>query len=457
MIFKSTALALCLLSLSACSVTTSATRDNLTAQLPQTFISVKDVQRSEALFWTESFDDPMLIRDIMILSQQNFEIDAARSRVEQAAASYGIRRADLFPKMSVSSDFERKREKEDRGSSRMNNILSFASVLSWELDVWGRLRARRKASALTVNEKKALVDELELDMQTLLVESWITRHASQKLITVIQHQQNTNAHFLELTELRFAQGQGNALNVLQQRRKLAKTKRALPSVRADVLAAENAYDVLLGQSPDGENIPLEIWPDIKPFSSLPAPASLIERRPDLRAAFLALLAKDQEVAAAIADRLPKLSIGLTYSLSGGALSNIGDSRLLSFTTGILAAIFDAGRRRIEISRRKALAKEALADLEQALLVALREVEDGLSREIALFTEKALLAEEMTVARQTLDKTKLRYMNGQENYLSILDALDNVQTLQQKEINLQRDLLINRARLLKAFGADWDNK
>lgn len=425
--------------------------------MPEHFFSADERVNAGSVYWSESFSDSVLRKDIEALNTQSSELEAARARVEQAAASYGIERADLFPSLDATTGFERKREKEDGGSPETSSVISFGGALNWELDIWGRLRAKRKAASLSLEEQKALVDQTALNLSTVLVESWIAHHTASKLEMILQQQKTTNTQFLELTELRLEQGQGSALDVLQQRGRLAATKREIPSVQADKIKAANAYDVLLGQIPDGQSLPLEIWPDVKPFSSLPTSKELMESRPDIRAAFLALLAADQDVAAAIADRLPKLSIGLNYNITGNTLSNIGDGQIVSFTTGLLAPIFDAGRRKAEVSRREAIAKGALADLEQSMLVAVQDIENGLSRERALFKERTLLSEEISIAQQTVSKAKLRYVNGQENYFSVLSALENLQNLHRREINLQRDLLINRAIILKAFGAPWNLK
>ena len=432
-------------------------RPDFSARMPERFFSADKTVNSGLISWSESFTDPALQRDIKALHTQNFELEAARARVEQASAIYGIERADLFPSLDATTGFERKREKEIGEPSETSSVIAFGGALNWELDIWGRLRAKKEAASLSLQEQKALVDQTSLNLSTVLVESWIAHHTTSKLEVILQQQETTNTQFSELTELRLEQGQGSALDVLQQRGRLAATKREIPSVQADKINAANAYDVLLGHMPDGQDLPLEKWPDIRPFASLPTTKELMESRPDIRAAFLALLAADQNVAAAIADRLPKLSIGLNYSITGNTLSNIGDGQIVSFTSGLLAPIFDAGRRKAEVSRRKAIAKEALADLEQSMLVAVQDIENGLSREQALFRERTLLNEEISIARQTVSKAKLRYINGQENYLSVLSALENLQNLNRREIILQRDLLINRARLLKAFGSPWNSE
>ncbi|MFN7185568.1 MAG: TolC family protein [Alphaproteobacteria bacterium] len=451
------ACALCLLCLPACTVIPVTERADIARKMPSEFAAAGPVVYDDELAWQSSFADPRLVADVQALTTQNFELESARARLEQAAADYGIRRAELFPVVDATANAQRIREKEPTGSTEITSTIDFGAALVWDLDIWGQLLAKKEAASLTLEEQKALVDQTALDVQTLLVESWVAHHAAQKLGAVIRDQSDTNARFLELTELRFMQGQGNALDVLQQRGRLAATKRALPSVEADAVAAANAYDVLLGKPPAAAPKPLQKWPEIMPFSSLPSPPTLVETRPDIRAAFFALRAADQEVAAAIADRLPRLAVDLRYTLSGDALSTVGDGRSLGVTGGVLAPIFDAGRRKAQVSRREAEAKEALADLEQAMLVALREIENALSRERALFTEQRLLNEERAIAQSTVEKAKLRYVNGQENYLSVLSALENQQTLFQQSITLERDLLLNRARLLKAFGATWNQK
>ena len=89
-----------------------------------------------------------------------------------------------------------------------------------------------------------------------------------------------------------------------------------------------------------------------------------------------------------------------------------------------------------------------------MLTAVQEVEDTLSQEYALFDDQQLIHKEIAIARDTVDKAKLRYVNGEENFLAVLVALAKLQTLQLDEISLQQELLINRGRLLKALGAKW---
>ena len=193
------------------------------------------------------------------------------------------------------------------------------------------------------------------------------------------------------------------------------------------------------------------------LTSLTSPRQLLADRPDLRAAFLALQAADHEVAAAIAERLPRLSIGLSYGGSGGNLANIGTNTVLSAAGGLLAPIFDAGRLKAKAAQRRAEAVELLAILENAMLVAVRDVEDAFSSEHVLFDEYSSLKREIAIARDTVENAKTSYVNGQESFLTVLVAMAKLQALQKHEIGLQQDLLINRGRLLYALGVKWSQE
>lgn len=403
--------------------------------------------------WSDSFPDAALQADARSMGLHNYAVAAARSRVAQAAAAFGVQRSALFPSVDATTDVERRRIREE-GSTSTDTLIAFGQALNWELDIWGRLQSRKEAAGLTLSEQSALADQTLLDLQTLLVETWLAYHTAVRLETVINRQQETNTRFLELTELRFAQGQGSALDVLQQRGRLKATQRELPGVVSRQQQAANAYAVLLGQMPGRAALPRADWPRLGPLVDLPAPDTLMMRRPDLRAAFLALLAADHEVAAAIADRLPRLSIGLGLSVSGDSLSNIGDAFDLGATAGLLAPVFDAGRRKAVVLDRQAQVSEALSDLEQAMHVAVQEVEDGLVAEKALFRELGLLDQEISHAGQTVAEARQSYVNGQGSYLNVLDALETYQTLLQEQVSLERDAALNRAGLLKALGASW---
>lgn len=431
-------------------------RENIFDRLPEQYPVSSTKISNQQLFWEHSFPCPYLRNDIRMLRDGNFELAAALARVEQAAAVYGMAESALMPTVEGMGEGGRSRVRTD-GDVTTRTSIDFKAVLNWEFDIWGRLSARRKAAALSLEEEQSREEQMALNLEALLVESWVVHHGARRLERILIEQRLTNKQFLNLTELRLALGQGNALAVLQQQGRQVSTERELPAVLSRKRRAANAYAVFLGHLPDGGNLLDVPWPVINPLGTLASPQQLLVNRPDLRTAFLALQAADYEVAAAIADRLPTLSIGLSCGVSGGRLDTIGKNTIVDFTSALLAPVFDAGYLKAKVSRRKAEVRELLALLKHAILVAVQEVEDILLCENALFDEQELLKNEIAIALDTVEKARLCYVNGQETYLAVLLALADLQTLQKKEITLQQTLLINRSRLLKALGAKWSEK
>ncbi len=443
--------------LTACSITSVTDRTGMLVAMPESFIHEAKGGGHGKASWLESFSDVQLVEDIATLASKNLTLQSARARLEKVYANYGLQQKNMLPTANVTSHFEQKHEKSEGTSSEVGHMIGLGASLQWEFDIWGKLQAQRQAAALSLEEQKMLVEQTSLELQTLLVEKWIAYHAAVKQEYALRQQQSINAQFLELIAYKFKQGERSALDVLEHKQHGLGLEASLSSIYRERVDAIYGYDILLGKMPKRQKLRLHKWPEIMPLASIPSPKDLIKIRPDLKAIFYALLAADQEVAASVANRLPQISIGMGYTAQGSAISQIGTGQIMHLTTGILAPIFDAGKRKIEVLRKKAEVKEVFAMLEKNLLEAVQEIENGLFREQTFIQEKRLLMNEITIAGHIAEKNKLRYLYGQESYLTVLKSQKNLQLLHQRQIAIQRSLLINRARLLKALGATWNIK
>jgi len=450
-------LAGCLVAICSCRTLPVQNRHTVQSRLPETFISLGTQITGSRIYWKHSFPSDSLKADVLTLLEKNYQIAAARARMKKAMAEYGIADSLTLPSMNASAGFDRSRIKEITDSApTTRNTFDIGTVLQWEPDIWGQLEAGKKAAALMIQEKKAMVDQTALDLQFSLVQTWIKYHGAFQLEKVLKAQQKTNAEILKLINLRLAQGDGNALDILQQQGRIAYISRALPEVISKKEQYAHAYAVLLGKLPDHGIRPRDEWPVLKKIPAIPSPRELLADRSDLKAVFWALQAADQNVAMAIAERLPRISIGLNHTLSGRAVADFGKGRALSFVSGILMPVFDAGRLKANVSAKKAQALENLALLEQSVLNAVQEVEDALVKENALSDEHQLLKKEVSIAMETVDRSKFQYLNGRQSFLSVLVTLEKLQNLQKNEIQLKQALLINRGYLLKALSAEWSD-
>ena len=174
----------------------------------------------------------------------------------------------------------------------------------------------------------------------------------------------------------------------------------------------------------------------------------------MRAAQLRVEAADYRVSEAIADRFPRLSISISAQDTETKFSSLFDNWIKNLAANITAPIVDGGRRRAEVERTLAVASERLHDFEKTVLRAVKEVEDAIVREQrhAEFVDN--LGEQVAIARQTVEFTRDRYLNGDTDYLPVLIALRTLQSLERQEIEARRQLITFRISLYRALAGGW---
>jgi outer membrane protein TolC len=175
----------------------------------------------------------------------------------------------------------------------------------------------------------------------------------------------------------------------------------------------------------------------------------------VRAALIRLGAADHRVAAAIADRFPRISLSARAETGAEKLRDLFDNWLASMAANILAPIFDAGRRKAEVQRARAAASERLHAYGDAVLGALREVEDAITSERRGAEYLANVSGRLEIARKLTARTRARYVNGQGDYLPVLLALRAEQNLERVGLGARLSLIEYRIGLYRALGGAWE--
>ncbi|MFK7960283.1 MAG: efflux transporter outer membrane subunit [Phycisphaerales bacterium] len=413
--------------------------------------------------WWRTFEDPDLDAAVEAALEANFDLRQAWSRLRQAAAAVVIAGSGRRPSIdgragaSVSRSGDRAAEIPFDGTpgNRWDESSNLGISLAWELDVWGRIASRQDAAALRAAATRAEASDTALLIVASVVDTWITVREQRALLALLEDQVATGRTLLELTELRFGTGAASSVGVLQQRGQVASTESALPVARAQLAAAEHRLAVLLGVPPGTLTIEPEAGlPPLPPAPATGTPADLLVYRPDLRAALLQLDAADHDVAEAVADRLPRITLGLSYDFSGASLGGVLDRELGSIAANLIAPLADGGRRRAEVTRREAVVQQRLDAFGQAMLLALQDVEDALMRERhqrELLRRRAI---QLELAAATLRETRSRYAGGQSPYTDVVIAVQNLQQLERQMLGERAALLRFRAELHRSLGGRW---
>jgi outer membrane protein TolC len=261
--------------------------------------------------------------------------------------------------------------------------------------------------------------------------------------------------FLDLVQLRFANGLASAVEVYQQRLQVETTRNQIPATNIRLATRQHQMAILLGREPRASiPLPSTVPPELPPLPSTGIPLEVLRSRPDVQAAEMQLIAGDHRLSAAIADRYPSLSISATAGGQAESLADILDQWFFNLAANLFAPIFDGGRRAAEADRNRAVVEERFYAWESALLEACAEVEDALVTERGITETKRILSKQIELAETSLERSRALYANGLADYLTVLTSLQALQELQRRSIDIRREHLSNRIRLYLALGRNW---
>ena len=422
-------------------------------------------------WWTE-FNNPDLNAVVAIALRDSLDLGQLWSRLTQAYAQAQIEGAELIPQVDIRAGAARTHQIDQdaeelfgglggglggRASRITNTDRYFVTYgLSYEIDVWKRIASRRQAAALEYEASRQDVEATALFLTGAVVDVWFVLQEQKALLALLKEQIGVSKKLLELTEVRFGVGSGSAVDVLQQRQQLAATEGEIPIVQSALNTSYHQLAVLLGTLPGSLDTvsPSAALPPLPPFPQLGSPSQLLIARPDLRAAQLRLQAADFRVATAVAERLPRVALDLSYEFSSRSFATVFRQEVGSLVGNLLLPVVDGGRRRNQVLRQKAVTQELLDRFGQVYLEALREIEDALVQERFQLQLIDNLKEQITLAESTLQESQSRYVYGLINYVTVLIAVQSLQGLQRRLISEQRRLLSIRAGLYRALGGQW---
>ena len=392
--------------------------------------------------WWREFDDPVL--DGLVAEAQGGSLTLAAAWTRLAQAEAAARRSDaaLLPTLDGSARADRTDELTRPVADRDGYALRLPA--SFEIDLWGRLAARSDAARLDAAASRADVATAALGLAAETAGTWYDHVAERRRIDVLDRQIDLNRRFLRLIEVRFNQGLAGAADVLRQRTLLEQT---LARRDQSVEAAQRFGDdlaVLLGRPPGGF-VPAEADSLPRLDSALPRPvaAAVLMDRPDVHAAYRRLQAADRRLAAAVADRYPRLALSAELSSTATAAADLLADWAASLAATASQSVFDGGALGGEAERSRAVAQQALLDYGQSLLSGSRDVGAALSREREQRRLIASLEQRLQLSNDTVDLLRQRYANGAASFLDVLDALSTLQSVELDLVTARRALIAAR--------------
>lgn len=403
--------------------------------------------------WLQSFNDPTLLKLIAEAKANNFDLQAAAGNMNKARLLAKQSGVALKPTVDLSLGSS---EAGRLNSSSSNTQLNVGLQASWEIDLWGRLRAGVNAAAASAQGAKAdyifaqhslSANVANAYLKTILVKR--QKALSQKNLSILQET-------MRITQLQYDNGMSSAQNIAVNKANLAVVKERLITLEGSERDGLRSLEVLLGRYPSASADIPDVLPTLPASPPAGVPSEILERRPDIVSAERQIASAFNATAGAKAARLPRLSLTATIGGTSNSLSDVLDPANVAWKLGsnLLAPLFDGGKRKIDVEIATVEQKQAIANYAQKALNAFSEVESNLDQGTVLAKRETELKEAFKQSGKAYKIAKLRYREGE------IDLLDTLQ-IQQQAISAESNLLTiketqleQRINLYMALGGSW---
>jgi len=414
--------------------------------------------------WWVIFGDTQLNDLEDQLTQANQNLQLAEARLRQARAAIRLTRASEFPSISLSPSILNERNSQNQpylSPALVNNgtgNFTFPFELSYEVDLWGRVRRSVNAAKEETQAAAGDVETAKLSLHAELARDYYGLRSADLQEQLLGDTVTAYARALKLTEDRYSGGAAPRADVEQARTQLEAAQVAetdIVQIRANY---EHAIAVLVGKTPAEVTIaPINNFVLRPPSIPVGIAGTLLERRPDVASAERRVAAANEQIGIAKAAYFPQVTIGAAAGLQSTQASSWFDwpSRLWAVGPSVSQVIYDGGRRRATTEAALANYDATVALYRQDSLTAFQEVEDNLIALSELAKEVEQQSRATAAAEKTLDLFTRRYQDGVDTYLQVVTSETTALQNERNDIELRRREMDASVLLVKAVGGGWD--
>ena len=402
--------------------------------------------------WWEVFGDSELDALEEQVTVSNLTIAQAEAQFRGARAAVRGARADFFPTVTASASVTRSQT----GTSPPINQYSLPADLSYEVDVWGRVRRSVESSVALAQASAADLEAVRLTMHSELALDYFALRGLDTQKNLLDTNVVAYEKALQMTMNRYNQGVVSGVDVAQAQTLLETTRAQATDLSVSRAQFEHAIATLVGKAPADFSIaPL---PGLSPPPAIPAgvPSELLERRPDIAASERRVASANAQIGIAIAAFFPRLLLAAAGGYEGSTLADwfTLPSRFWSIGPSVVATLLDGGKRRAVTEQARASHEATVAVYRLQVLTAFQDVEDNLAALRLLGEEAAQQAAAVKAADRSLTLARNRYLTGTTTYLEVVTAQAVALSNQRTAVEIQVRRLTAAVNLIKALGGGW---
>lgn len=423
-------------------------------EVPQEFVSSAPKGEAIESGWLKTFNDPKLDQIVAEVLNNNFDLQIAAAKVDAAAASAKQAGAALTPAVGFGMQAGNQGALEGGLSSDVSSVGASLDV-SWELDVWGRVRAGQDAASEEFVASQLDYEYARLSLAAQAAKAYFLAVESGRQLQLAK---NTVANYQKTQDVVnafFAEGMVGIQDVHLATSEKARAEEALESARAAQLEALRSLEALLGRYPSAQVDVARNLPVLPAPIAAGVPSEVLERRPDIVAAERRVAAAFDQVTEAKAAKLPRITLTGSLGGSGSDLSDIVNpaNMLWNAVSGLMFPIFDGGQLDAQVEAASASQKQALANYQKTALNAFGDIETALSNEDIFRRRATSLHLAYTEAKRAEDIGLEKYQSGEGNLLDVQQLQRSTISAHSSLLDIQHDLLVQRVNLYLGLGGE----
>lgn len=438
--------------------------DSWPEQVEQSNALAKDWQN----WWTQ-FNDSTLNALVAQALDENLELRLQLQRIEQARAQLGLSDAEFWPSLGGQAEATRQQQPEailpvEIGGGAPRNEFTVAGTLSYEIDLWGRLRREREAASAQLDESLYGLEAVRLSIIGEVVSTYFNLRSLEQQQALTEQTLASYDESLRVIELRYEQGAEDALGVRQARAAAASARAILPDLQEAAATTRSALAILVGYKPQELTEAFDFGEttltDLKLPDAVPSlmPSELLQRRPDVRAAESNLIAANAQVGAAQASRWPSLNLSGLIGSTALQTGDLFEGAAQSWSVGgnLAGPILDFGRGRANVDSAEALKAQAETEYQMAVTSAFRDTRDALSMHRYAQDRVDAIQNQVQAIGEAVAMAEFQYDAGA---IGAFELLESRRELLQAKLTLSEAVsqrLLASANLFKAMGGGWQD-
>jgi NodT family efflux transporter outer membrane factor (OMF) lipoprotein len=426
----------------------------------------KQAEPSDAISrkdWWTVFNDPVLndLEAKVVVSNQNLAQSEANYR--QALATLEQQRAGLFPTVTGTGSGTKSQSPVGFtnssgafGGARPITTYTARLGLSWDLDLWGKIRRQIEAAHSTAEADAATLANATLSAQTLVAADYFQLRASDEAKRLLDETVKGYAEDLRIAQNRFNVGVGARSDVLTAQTQLESAQTSAVDLVRTRQQLEHAIAVLVGEAPANLTIQQATWNPTVPAVPVSLPTTLLERRPDIAAAERQMQAASAQIGVQTAAYFPDLSISGQYGFQSSTLQRLimASANSWSYGATLTQTIFDAGAITARVHGARAAYDASVANYRQVVLTAFQGVEDNIAALRVLASEADLAASASRDADEAERIANNQYQAGQADFTTVVVAQNTALNARRTLLQTQSSRLTALVDLVQAFGGGW---